>query len=61
MNPSPFSNFQQHFAQVSPAPIEGYWATLDLQPDLFAPQWFFTKMTNAIRGPVRIKERIRND
>lgn len=40
MNPSPFSNFQQHFVQVSPEPIEGYWSTLDLQPDLFAPQSF---------------------
>lgn len=50
MNPSPFSNFQQHFAQVSPAPIEGFWFTLELQPDLFAPQSFSVGVVVQTKG-----------
>lgn len=37
---NPFSHLHQHLTQVSSAPIEGFWSTLELQPDLFAPQSF---------------------
>lgn len=37
---NPFSHLHQHFTQVLSAPVEGFWSTLELQPDLFASQSF---------------------
>lgn len=36
--PNPYAHLSQHFASVPVAPFEGVWATLEIQPDLFARQ-----------------------
>lgn len=35
-----FSHLRPHIMQVNSAQIQGFWSTLELQPDLFVPQSF---------------------
>ena len=50
MNPISFSHLHQHAAPVSPSPVEGFWFTLELQPDLFAPQSFSVGVVVQTKG-----------
>ena len=50
MNYTKFAHLQQYFTQVSPEPVEGFWFTLELQPDLFAPQSFSVGVVVQTKG-----------